>query len=308
MANPVALKVGHLKITDHLVLGITNHKLKTGMEKFQYCSIDPIALTDWTSVGEALTNGEVDVAFILAPYAMELFHSGVKIKMVLLSHKSGSIIVTNARANIKTIQDFKGKTVLIPYHLSIHHMLFDQLLNKNGLKTGVEADVKFEVVAPAQIPEAIEFDEDGDIGGYIVAEPYGTQVIKAGYGKQFALSKDIWPKHPCCIMAVSDAIIGKYPDAVHELTKSLVESGKLIENDVKTAVKVGAEFLSQKEDVINDVLTNPPDKLSTKELFPQINDFEKIQNYLTNEISAMSGKIDLEKFIDISFAKAAGAV
>jgi len=308
MANPVALKIGHLKITDHLILGMTNYKLKTGKEKFQYSTIEPIALTDWTSVGDAITEGEIDVAFILAPYAMELFHSGVKIKMVLLSHKSGSIIVSNARANIKTIQDFKGRTVLIPYHLSIHHMLFDRLLNEAGLKTGVENDVKFEVVAPSQIPEAIEYDEEGEIGGYIVAEPYGTQVIKAGYGKQFALSKDIWPKHPCCVMVVSDAILGKYPDAIHELSRSLVESGKQIESDVKTAAKVGADFLSQTVDVIEDVLTNPPDKLSTRELMPQLDDFEKIQTYLTTNISAMSGKIDLEKFVDLSYAKSAGAV
>ena len=308
MANPVALKIAHLKITDHLILGMTYHKIKTGQEKFQYSSIEPIAMTGWNSIGEALTNGEVDVAFMLAPYAMELFHSGLKIKMVLLSHKSGSIIVTNTRANIKSIQDFKGKTVLIPYHLSIHHMLFDKLLNENGLKTGVENDVVFEVVAPSQIPEVIEWDEAGDVGGYIVAEPYGSQVIKAGYGSQFALSKDIWPKHPCCVMVVSEAILGKYPDAMHELTKSLVASGKQVEADVETAIKVGAGFLSQEADVIREVLTNPPDKLSTTELMPQHTDFEKIQDYLTKNISAMSGKIDLEKFIDTQFAKSAGAV
>lgn len=307
MSNKVNLKIGHLRITDHLILGVTNEKLKSGKETFQHCSIEPIAMTGWNSIGESLQNGEIDVAFMLAPYAMEMFHSGVKIKMSLLSHKSGSIIVTNKRANIKTIQDFKGKTVLIPYHLSIHHMLFDQLLTENGLKTGVDQDVVFEVVAPSQIPDVIEWDEAGDIGGYIVAEPWGTKVIKDGYGEQFALSKDIWPKHPCCVMVVSEAIMGRYPDAIHELTNSLVHSGKFVETNREETAKIGAEFLNLEPGIISSVLTEPPDKLSTAELLPRLDDFEKIQTYLTEKISAMSGKIDLEKFIDLRFAKEAGA-
>jgi len=81
MANPVALKIAHLKITDHLILGMTQHKLKTTQEKLQYSTIEPIAMTGWNSIGQALINGEVDIAFMLAPYAMELFHSGLKIKI-----------------------------------------------------------------------------------------------------------------------------------------------------------------------------------------------------------------------------------
>jgi len=307
MGNKVNLKIGHLRITDHLILGVTQHKLKTGQESFQYCDIDPIAMTGWNSIGEALTNGEIDVAFMLAPYAMEMFHSGLKIKLALLSHKSGSIIVTNARANIEKIEDFKGKTVLIPYHLSIHHMLFDKMLNDHGLKTGVDKDVVFEVVAPSQIPDAIEWDEDGDIGGYIVAEPWGTKVIQAGYGKLFALSKDIWNKHPCCVMVVSEAILGKYPDAINELVKSLVHSGNFVHENIPDTIKIGADFFSLEEEVMKGVLSGDTDKLVTNELMPNLEDFEKIQTYLTENISAMSGKIDLEKFVDLSFAKNAKA-
>lgn len=307
MGNKVKLKIGHLRITDHLILGVTHDKLKTGKESFQYCDIEPIAMTGWNSIGEALVNGEIDVAFMLAPYAMEMFHSGLKIKLTLLSHKSGSIIVTNSRANIEKVEDFKGKTVLIPYHLSIHHMLIDKLFNDHGLKTGIGKDVIFEVVAPSQIPDAIEWDEEGEIGGYIVAEPWGTKVIQAGYGKLFSLSKDIWPKHPCCVMVVSEAILGKYPDAINELVTSLVDSGNFVQENAIETIKIGASFFNLEEEVIKGVLTGDKDKLITNELMPQLDDFEKIQTYLTENISAMSGKIDLEKFVDLKFATAAKA-
>ncbi|MCK4543592.1 MAG: ABC transporter substrate-binding protein [Spirochaetales bacterium] len=305
--NKPTFKIGHLRITDHLILGITKVKLAKGIETFEKCDIETIAMTGWNSIGESLVAGDIDIAFMLAPYAMELFHSGQKITLTQLSHKSGSIIVANKRANIESIEDFKGKTVLIPYHLSVHHMLFDKLLREKGLTTGMGNDVVFEVVAPSQIPQMMEWDEDDDIGGYIVAEPFGTQVISAGHGTEFMLSKDIWPKHPCCVVVVRDEIIEKYPEGIAELTQSLVNSGKLAEQKKEVAAKIGASFLKQEVSVMEKILNDPPDRLSTSELLPIKNDLETIQNYLTNEISAMSGKIDLDKFVDDRFAVQAGA-
>ncbi len=307
MAEKPILKIGHLKITDHLILGVTLAKIAKQTETFQYSTLKNIPMTGWNNIGDSLTDGEIDIAFMLAPYAMELFHAEEKYRMILLSHKSGSIIVSNKKANIKSIEDFKGKTVLIPYHLSIHHMLFDKLLNEKGLKTGIGNDVVFEVVAPSQIPQIIEWDESGDVGGYIVAEPFGSQVIEMGLGEEFKLSKDIWPNHPCCAVIVRDEIIQKYPDAIQELTNSLVQSGLLIDQKTDTAIKIGASFLGQSNKVMEAVLTKPKDKLSTNELMPILEDLDTIQTYLTENVSAMSCRIDLEKFVDKRFAEEAGA-
>ena len=63
--------------------------------------------------------------------------------------------IRNKRAHIEKIEDFAGKTILIPYQLSIHNMLFHKLLSEKGLKPGrtVEKniDVPLEVVAPCQM-------------------------------------------------------------------------------------------------------------------------------------------------------------
>ncbi len=301
------LKIGHLRITDHLILGVTMDKINTGKEVSRYSEIETIAMTGWNNIGETLVNGEIDIAFMLAPYAMELFHSGQKIKLILFSHKSGSIIVANKRANITKIEDFKGKTILIPYYISVHHMLIDKLLNEKGLTTGVGNDVVFEVVAPSQIPKVIEYDEAGDIGGYIVAEPFGTQVIHDGFGEELTLSKDIWPNHPCCAIVVREDILAKNQDAIHELTQSLVNSGNFIHENVDEAAKIGAQFLNQDYEVMHKVLTSPPDRVTSNALFPVLQDLDIMQTYLTENISAMSGKIDIEKLVDTSFAEAAGA-
>lgn len=307
MANKTTIKIGHLRLTDHLVLGITKNKLESGQDKFEYVDLQTQYFAGWNPLKDALKDGSVDAAFILAPLAMDLFSAGAKIRLILFGHRDGSVIIKNKRANIEKIEDFKGKTVLIPHYLSIHHLIFDRLLREKGLTVGIGKDVIFETVAPSEIPEIIADDEEGNIGGFIVAEPYASQVVLAGSGEEFALSKDIWPKHPCCILVVKDEIVGKNPDAVQELTNSFVQSGFFIEQNPTAAAEIGATFLDQKVEVVNRVLTLK--HVSTGELFPSLEPLDAMQNYLSKVISppAMTSKIDLEKFVDTRFAKEAGA-
>ncbi|GAB4481086.1 MAG: ABC transporter substrate-binding protein [Anaerolineales bacterium] len=301
------LTFGHLKITDHLLLGIAKEHHQDSTTPYKYFQLETKAYRGWNPLADDLKAGNIDGAFILAPLAMEIYYGNKNIQMILQAHKSGSIVIKNRRANIQRVEDFKGKNVLIPHYLSVHHLLFDRLLRESGLEIGPGKDVILDVVAPSDIPEIIEWDEKGQVGGFIVAEPFGTQVVKAGYGEEFALSKDLWPNHPCCVVVVKKEVVEKYTDAIYEFTTSLVEAGKFAESQPEQAAQIGSNFLDQSFEVIKTVLTEPKDRVTYAELKPVIDDFEYMQSYLTNEIQAMSDKIDLEKFIDYRFAEEAKA-
>ncbi len=311
MADKPAIKIGYMKITDHLILGVTDLKLKKGMETFEHCTLTPVVKNGWNEVADALAVKSLDGALILAPTAMDLYKSGVDLKLLLFAHKAGSILVKSKKAHIEKIEDFAGKTVLIPYQLSIHNMLFHRLLSEKGLKPGRATqkgiDVTLEVVAPFQMPEALEYDEEGEIGGFIVAEPFGSQVIAKGHGEEFCLSKDLWPKHPCCVFVVRNEIIRNHPEAVQEICTSFVRSGLAIDAQPEPASVIGGNFLSQDREVIFKVLTQPPDRILTGELFPIIQDLDVIQKYMMDEMKIMTSLIDLDDFVDTRFAQKAGA-
>ncbi|SDT96308.1 ABC transporter substrate-binding protein [Desulfobacula phenolica] len=311
MAEKPEIKIGYLKITDHLILGVTDLKLKKGMEKFEHCTLKPVLKNGWNEVADALSVKSLDGAFLLAPTAMDMFKSGVDLKLLLFAHKSGSVLVKSKNAYIETIEDFAGKIVLIPYQLSVHNMLFHRLLSEKGLKPGRSTekgiDVILEVVAPFQMPEAIELDEEGEIGGFIVAEPFGSQVVANGHGEEFCLSKDLWPNHPCCVFVMRNEIIEKHPEAIQEICNSFVRSGLAVDAQPDPASIIGGNFLSQDKDVIKKVLTDPPDRILTGELFPIIDDLDTIQKYMMDDMKIMTSLIDLEKFVDTRFAKQAGA-
>jgi NitT/TauT family transport system substrate-binding protein len=262
-------------------------------------------MTGWPELVTKLETADLDGAFILAPSAMDLYKSGVPIRLVLLGHKTGSIFIKRSGAGIQSIKDFKGQTIIIPYQLSIHHMLIHRLLTEAGLTPG--KDVMFETLAPSQMPEALEYGAEDNLGGFIVAEPFGSISIKAGHGEVFSLSKDLWPKHPCCVFVVKDDFINKHPDAIQEVVNSLVKSGKSAETNPDDAALIGAAFLKQDKELIKSILTEPKDRIITDELMPIHEDFEKIQNYMMDKMGVLKAKIDIEKFIDTRFAKAAGA-
>lgn len=309
MPEKITLNVGYLQISDHLALGVATAQAADGKGSFQNFDLVPKLYRGWNPLADDLKAGKLEVAFILAPLAMELFHSGAALRMVLQAHKSGSTVIKNVRANISTVTDFKGKNVLIPHYLSVHHMLLDRMLRDGGLEIGPGKDVVLDVTAPAEIPEIMEWDEEGRVGGFIVAEPFGSQVVSAGYGTEFALSKDMWPNHPCCVVVVREDVLRSNAAVVAELTERLVAAGQFIEaNRDGKAAEIGARFLNQDEAVVRRVLTSPPDRVTYGQLFPVIEDFDKMQNYLTGPIQAMSDKINLEKFIETRFARDAGAV
>ncbi|MDY0162006.1 ABC transporter substrate-binding protein [Desulfobotulus sp.] len=311
MAEKPLIRIGHIKITDHLILGVSKSKMMTNEEKFDHCSLETVAKMGWNEIADALTEGSIDGAFVLAPTAMDLFKSGVGIKLLLFTHKSGSILVKNKAANIQKIEDFSGKIVLIPYQLSIHNMLFHKILSEKGLNPGrsgeAGVDVFLEVMAPAMMNDAIKYDDEGEIAGFIVAEPIGSQAISGGYGEEFCLSRDLWPDHPCCVFVVRSDVVAKYPDAIQEITNSLVRSGQFIHEAPEAASEIGSLFLSQDKGVIEKVLKDPRQRISTHELRPVIQDLEAIQEYMISKMHVMRDKIDMEKFVDFRFADAAGA-
>ena len=303
------LNVGYLPIIDHLILGITKNKFDTQAEKNEFADIELVKMFGWNEMGDALINGSVDIAFMLAPYAMDVYFAKKNIKLVLLSHRDGSIIVTNKKANISSVKDFKGKTVLIPYQASMHHIIFHKLAQSEGLSLGIGKDVTTEVVAPGQIPMMIEYDADGIIAGYIVAEPFGTMVVNAGFGDILNLSKDIIPSHACCSIIVRDEIAEKYPEAVQELVSSFVQSGLSVKGQPEETIKTAVDFLGQPEDVVRAILEDPRGRVSSDKLMPVLSEFEEMQNYLIDTVTtpSLSGKIDVDKFVDLKFAAAAGA-
>jgi ABC-type nitrate/sulfonate/bicarbonate transport system substrate-binding protein len=312
VGGKVQLRLGHIQITDHLALGVLKHRITEGEVTPKYFDLDTRCMPGWNPIQESLEKGDIDGAFVLAPIAMDLFGFDVPIKLILLAHKNGSIFVRSnhdGMDNYETLADFfKYKVVDIPHKMSVHNMLAHKFLTDLGLKPGVPGkkaiNVRFEVVPPIKMPAIMQ--ENEEVGGFIVAEPIGSNAISKGIAEMQFLSASLWENHPCCVVAMRDEFIAQYPDAVHELTSLLVEAGRFVEENRELAAEIAVAFLDPKKElgltteVLNRVL-NEPHGIKTHDLYPVLEDLDKIQRYMHDEMG-IGVLVDLEKFVDLRFA------
>ncbi len=308
-SGKVKLKAIHIQITDHLTLGVMKNMIKKKEVTPKHFELETECMSSWNTVAKALENRTADAAFILAPLAMDLYNYGVPLRLILFAHKNGSCCVRNKTGSDVTGKDFfRGKSFYIPHTMSVHNMLGHVFFKNIGLNPGVtgqrDVDVEFEVVAPIKMPEFLGGNKKAS--GYLVAEPIGTKAIATGLAELQFLSSELWENHPCCVLAVQEDFIKRFPDAVKEFVELMVQAGKFIEQKPAMAAEIAVEFLDPKKDlglkvpVLKNVLTEPKG-IKTNNLYPVKEDLDFIQHYMHDKMG-IGSIIDLDQFVDMRFA------
>jgi chemotaxis signal transduction protein len=106
-----------------------------------------------------------------------------------------------------------------------------------------------------------------------------------------------------------DDFIDAYPDAVQEFVNMLVQAGQFIAQEPEKAAAIAVEFLDPEKKlglsvpILRNVLKEPRG-IKTDDLFPVIEDLDRIQRYMAEEMG-IGTLIDLEKFVDTRFAQVA---
>jgi chemotaxis signal transduction protein/DNA-binding NarL/FixJ family response regulator/ABC-type nitrate/sulfonate/bicarbonate transport system substrate-binding protein len=307
------LRVAHIQITDHLALGVLKSQIATGQKSPHSFALETCCMPNWNLVQAALEKSEVDAACILIPAAMDLYNYGVPLRLTLLTHRNGSIMVRNKLGDYRKpyAQFFKHKTFFIPHKMSIHNMLSHKYFSEMGLRPGVPGkeavNVLFDVVAPINMPEFLA--DNTNACGFMVAEPIGSRAINAGIAEKQFLSSEVWNNHPCCALVFRQDVLQKYSDSVHEFTEMLVESGRFIQQNPEASSEIAVDFLDPQKKLglnpalIKNVLTQPGG-IRTDQLFPVLQDLEVMQRYMSEKMG-VGAMINLEKFVDTQFAEAA---
>jgi chemotaxis signal transduction protein/ABC-type nitrate/sulfonate/bicarbonate transport system substrate-binding protein len=309
----VILKVAHIQITDHLILGVLKHLIDKGDLSPQHFELETVCMPGWNPVQTALEKGEVDAALILAPIAMDLYSFGTPIKLTLLAHKNGSIFVrSNREGYVEPYADyFRSQSFYIPHKMSVHHMLAHLFFSGIGLTPGMvgegQSDVNFEVVAPIKMQEFMQSNDAS--AGFMVAEPLGTKAIASGAADLQFLSSELWENHPCCVVTMRDDFIEPHTDAVYEFTEMLVKAGKFIDQKPEMAAEIGVAFLDPNKNiglkvpVLKNVLSEEKG-IKTGDLYPAIEDLRTMNDYMVKRMR-IGAPVDMAAFVDTRFADAA---
>lgn len=300
ISKPV-LKIGYIRITDHLILGVA--KL-TQKDKFKRFKLVTEQFDGWDQLADNFVNGDLDGVFVLAPLAMsirEKFHAkNERAKILLLGHRAGSVLIVGNKSGINKLSDLKGKRIGIPSEYSIHNVLLHMITSKAGLN--FKKDIRTAVMAPSNMPYALA---GGEIDAFIVAEPYGAQAECLNIGKVLLYSKDIWPEHICCVLMVKERWEKKHRAALQEFIDKLVDAGEFIESNSSSASHLGSHFLCMPENIVQKVLTSPKGRVNYHNLTPEKKDIYELHSYMTDKLKLLKTGHDMYESFDDTFAKEA---
>jgi NitT/TauT family transport system substrate-binding protein len=285
------LEVGFLPVTCHLTCPVTDYATKTTTTSTRFVSK---RFSDFPTVAEALKARKIDATFMLAPLAMVLIEQHVPIKVVYLGHRDGSTVIVRKDSDAHSIRDLKGKVLAIPSHSSNQYLVLLRLMEMNSMKPD---DIIFRDMPPPNMPASLAA---GAIDAYFVGEPMAAKAELDGTGRVLYYAKDIWPHFISCVLVVRQELIDEHPEIVHDLVRGIAESGEWAETHRLDAARIAAPYYRQDEKLLRFVLTEPPDRVSYRDLTPSDDDMNDIEDYAI-KAGLLHHRINLGDLMDRRF-------
>lgn len=288
--------IGHLPLLDHLILGVAKKNESAYLDSLD---LQTQKFPNWQTITNAFIEKKIDGAFLFFPLALELFRNGEDIKIILLGHREGQVLVT--RNEIQSVKDLQGKTIFIPHRYSTHHILLFEILKNEGID--ITKDVQLQI-GYEDVREVTELLAANKIQAFIIAEPLGTEAVRRKIGKIIVTSHQIKTHHIDCVLAMRNDVIDAYPEACAELTESLVKAGMFVNAYPRQAAEIGEEFLGYwSKSILLEALTHDKGHILFWDLLPRMEDFEDLQDIAVEEMNLWPNKINLTSLIYPQFAQ-----
>ena len=150
---------------------------------------------------------------------------------------------------------------------------------------------------PPDMPAALA---RGDIKGFIVAEPFGTKAIQAGFGKKLVNAKEIWPDYICCGLVINPAFKKRYPAAAREYVDSFTAAGRFIDANRREAIKIARQYMNIDEKVFEQSLSID---VTYGNLQLKRSEVAQLQKYAL-ELNLIKKPVNLDSLLDLTLVAA----
>jgi len=188
----------------------------------------------------------------------------------------------------------RGKTIAIPSPFSNENFFITKMMRDQGMK---REEINFVVLPPPDMTAALATKA---IDGFIVAEPFCGKAEMEGYGRALYYAKDIWPNYISCCLVVHEDLIRDRKEVVADLVRGINESGEWTEQNRLGAAKLVAPYFRQDEKLLAYVLTQPPDRVTYRNLNPTDEEMNKILD-MGMSLGFLKKKTPMDELMDRSF-------
>lgn len=285
------LTVAFIPVTCHLTCPVTDYASKTSVTGTRF---DAMRFTEFPTIVESLKSKRLLAGFLTVPLAMKLREQGAPIKIVTLGHRDGSQLVIRKEDTATDLRGLRGKTIAIPSPFSNENFFLNKMMRDQGVQPG---EIKLVVLPPPDMTAALASKA---VDGFIVAEPFCARAELEGYGRVLYYAKDIWPNYISCCLVVHEDLIRERPEVVKDLVRGINESGEWTERHREEAATLVSPYFRQDKALLKYVLTQPPDRVTYRNLNPTDAEMQKILD-MGISLGFINAQLALSDLMDRSF-------
>ncbi len=286
------IRMGYMPVVTNLAAPLLDQaSRRDGDYRFQ-----AVKFASFAEMAEALRNGHIEAAFMIAPLAIVLKQQGADVRIVYIGNRHESTLVARKGLGIRRIEDLSGKTLAVPMRYSGHHLAVLEMLQ------GTTAEGRVDIVEmnPPDMASALA---TGSLDAYFVGEPFAAQTLLSGDAEVLHYVEEIWPHFICNLVIVKQDLIARERDAVQHLVSGAARSGVWARLHPQEAAAVASRYWNQPLEVITYALTTPETRIAYDRFAPR-----------TEEIKALAEKMhrfdlvvhtDITGLVDDGFARRA---
>jgi NitT/TauT family transport system substrate-binding protein len=201
---------------------------------------------------DAFKANAIDIGYLgIAPATLKRIEANVNITIVAGVNAEGSAII--ARSDLVDVSDLEGKEVAIPGFGTVQDILLRIALGQHGLNYSKLGGGVPTTTGPWNMPTLLKKSR---IAAYIAWEPYCAWAVQENYGHILATSHDIWPNHPCCVIAVRTEFLEENLDIVKKVIRVHIRATKWIAENFAEAVEIAEKWTGLSRTVINLAMQN----------------------------------------------------
>jgi NitT/TauT family transport system substrate-binding protein len=198
---------------------------------------------------EGFLSGQIDMGYLgAAPALTKRLNQDIMVTILAAVNMEGSAIMVDKdeydQGHVTTVADLAGKGVYHPGLPTVQNFLLRLALNQSGLSY---SDINPLSVFPSSMADSLSPENPA----FIVWEPFNALSEYQNKTVPLALSGDIWPGHPCCVVATDNLFFSEHPDIAQKVVQIHQEATDWIVTHPTEAVAIAIDWLEMDDTPVN---------------------------------------------------------
>ncbi len=190
---------------------------------------------------DGFAGGQIDMGYLgAAPALTKRLNQDIMITVLASVNMEGSAIMVSKSefeaGHVTSIADLAGKGVYQPGPSTVQNFLLRLALNQSGLSY---SDITALSTTPSTMADLLTPENPA----FVVWEPFNALAEYQNKSVPLMLSGEIWPRHPCCVLATENIFFSENPDIVEKVAEIHQEATDWIVTHPAEALAIAIDWL-----------------------------------------------------------------